>query len=232
MKKISIILPYQSDNGPRDKAFSWVKKFYEATMPEAELIISSQKNGTINVSHAFNNAAETAAGDIFVLADADIIYNPAILDEAIKLLEKYPCVIPFRGVVDLSQDKTNKLLETEPNWPLNTTIDDYSIDNKYGSFGGKLKVMSRETYKAAGGFDERFVGWGGEDDAFIYALKTLCGPFKKLENQVIHLWHPKINWYNAPNAKDNRSLLKRYNRAIGNKEDMLKLISERKRPIL
>ncbi|MFJ5718286.1 galactosyltransferase-related protein [Neobacillus sp. NPDC093127] len=230
MKNISILLPYQSDNGPRDRAIHWVKKFYEVTMPEAELCIGLSSGGHFNCSQALNDAAKMATREIFVLADGDVVYDPAIIEEAVKFLDHYPWVIPYRGVVNLSQDNTDRLLATEPTWPLNTSIDNYSINNFYERFGGKLMVMRRETFIAAGGYDERFVGWGGEDDALIHALETLCGPYKKLENQLIHFWHPITEWGNAPNAKDNMKLLIRYDKANGNKEAMLRLIGERRRP--
>jgi GT2 family glycosyltransferase len=228
MKNISILIPYQPDNGPRDITFNWIKKYYEASMPEAELCIGGLASGGLfNRSQAFNTAAKNATREILVLADGDVIYNPAIIDEAVKLLDNYPWVIPFRGVVNLSPDNTNRLLETEPNWPLNTYLDDYYIDNYYERFAGKLMVMRRKTFIAAGGYDERFVGWGGDDDAFVHALETLCGTYIKLENEVIHLWHPRTDWSNAPNPDANLNILGRYIEANGNKEAMLKLINER-----
>lgn len=230
MRNISILLPYQPDNGPRDNNFNWIKKFYEVTMPEAELSIGLTSGGIFNISQAFNNAAKNATREILVFVAGDVVYDPAIIEEAVKLLDNYLWIIPFRGVVNLSLDNTNRLLATEPSWPLNTSIDDYYIDNLYERFGGKMMVMRRETFIAAGGYDERFVGWGGEDDAIIYALETLCGPYKKLENKVIHFWHPGTGWSTAPNSDANMKLLIRYSNANGKKEAMQKLISERKRP--
>ncbi len=54
--------------------------------------------------------------------------------------------------------------------------------------------MSRNTFIVAGGFDERFIGWGGDDDAFVHALETLCGNYIKLGREVFHLWHPRTDW--------------------------------------
>jgi phosphodiesterase/alkaline phosphatase D-like protein len=85
MKNISILLPYQPDNGPRDIAFNWIKKYYAVTMPEAELCIGVASGGLFNISQAFNTAAKNATREIFVLAAGDAIYDPAIIDEAVKL---------------------------------------------------------------------------------------------------------------------------------------------------
>lgn len=227
MKNISILLPYQPDNGARDIAFDWIKKYYNATMPDAELCIGMSSSTPFNRSEAFNNAAQNATSDILVLADGDVIFSPTIIDEAVNLLGDYSWVIPFRSVVNLSPENTSRLLETEPNWPLNTSLNDYYIDNYYERFAGKLMVMTSDTFIASGGFDERFVGWGGDDDAFVYAIETLCGKYIKLDREVIHLWHPRTDWSNAPNTDANLALLGKYIQASGNKEAMLKLIKER-----
>ena len=89
-------------------------------------------------------------------------------------------------------------------------------------------VMTRDTFIAAGGFDERFIGWGGDDDAFMVTLETLCGNYIKLDREVIHLWHPGMYWDIAPNKDGNAALLNRYWQAYNNKEEILKLINERK----
>ena len=50
-----------------------------------------------------------------------------------------------------------------------------------------------DAYDQAGGFDPRFVGWGGEDTSLGAALTTLVGPPARLEASVWHLWHPGPN---------------------------------------
>lgn len=54
--------------------------------------------------------------------------------------------------------------------------------------GGSIAVR-RDVYDAIGGFDEDFVGWGGEDVEFLDRLKSrrmYPGSFAP----GIHLWHP------------------------------------------
>ena len=38
--------------------------------------------------------------------------------------------------------------------------------------------------------DPRFVGWGGEDLAWGYALTTLAGEPWRSDEPLYHLWHP------------------------------------------
>jgi GT2 family glycosyltransferase len=55
------------------------------------------------------------------------------------------------------------------------------------ALGGTIAV-SREAYFATGGFDESFVGWGGEDDEFWERAETRsCWPYGYLP--FVHVWH-------------------------------------------
>ncbi|MFK4998906.1 galactosyltransferase-related protein [Bacillus sp. N9] len=56
---------------------------------------------------------------------------------------------------------------------------------------GGINVVPRKHFETVGGFDERFVGWGGEDDAFAASLNTLCGYVKRLDATIYHLWHKR-----------------------------------------
>lgn len=84
-ENVSIIIPFQSDYGPRAKAFEWIKRYYASTMPEAELCIGIIYSKEINKSRAINLAAKKATRDILVIADADVVYDPNLILESIPL---------------------------------------------------------------------------------------------------------------------------------------------------
>lgn len=53
--------------------------------------------------------------------------------------------------------------------------------------GGSVAV-SRDAFFSIGGYDESFVGWGGEDNEFWErALTRSCWPYSYLP--IVHLWH-------------------------------------------
>ncbi|WP_332694826.1 galactosyltransferase-related protein [Halalkalibacter lacteus] len=226
-ENVSILIPYQPDNGQRDIIFKWIKEFYKVTMPKAELCIHVSNDDLFNKSKAINLAAKKATREIFVIADADMIYNPSIIPYSIQLLEQHSWIIPFQKIQYLSQYTSSKLLKTNPDWPLK--IEDEKIHyivKKYApnAISGGINILFRTSFNKVGGFDERFVGWGGEDDAFCYAVNTLCGQLKRINQEVYHLWHPKIGWEKSPNAINNRKLFKKYKQANGNKKKMWELI--------
>lgn len=51
---------------------------------------------------------------------------------------------------------------------------------------GGLTIVPRAVWDRVGGFDERFIGWGYEDAAFLIA----AGEFDRLSGPAYHFWHP------------------------------------------
>jgi hypothetical protein len=75
---------------------------------------------------------------------------------------------------------------------------------------GAMLMISRENFYKAGGFDERFNGWGYEDNAFMLMCETTIGSYVETDNKAYHLWHPlSINQYPELTLK-NRDLYAEY----------------------
>ncbi|MEH7085812.1 galactosyltransferase-related protein [Neobacillus drentensis] len=224
-ENVSIIIPFQNDYGPRLEAFLWVKKFFETTMPSAEMIVGRTKVSRFNKAKAVNLAAKEATRDILLIVDADTVFDPNIILESIKLLQYAAWVIPFKEVYDVPMDVTEKVMRTKPGWPLNVKLEDcHKVNWMYDGFAGKVNLIPKRNFEKVGGFDERFIGWGGEDDAFAWSVNTLCGNFVNYDAKVFHLWHPPAN---NPDSRGNDALVARYMFANGNQEEMLKIIRER-----
>lgn len=227
LNQVSALIPYKSDNGWRDQLFYWVKKFYETTMPEVELCIGKTNKELFNRSEGINLAARQATKDIFVIADSDIIFEPKIIRKAVQMLNQHAWVVPYNRIFDITEADTNKLLEQLPQWPLSKSIEmkDRLKNKAYKPTGG-LTVVNRENFIRVKGFDERFEGWGREDDAFRHTINTICGPFKRMSGSIYHLWHPKVGVKGNSNMRNNNQLIARYKQSRGNVKEMEKLIKE------
>lgn len=228
LNNVSVLIPFRSDHGPREKAFQWVLKFYEKVIPNAQICIGDCDTHLFSKSKAVNNAAKKATRDIFIIADADMIYNPKLITRSILLLKNNAWVIPYTRVIDISQKSTESLLATEPVWPITMKIE--STKRRTRTFGG-VNVVSRRNFEKIGGWDERFIGWGGADDAFCFAMDTMCGKHTRLEMDLFHLWHEPLKAKGNPNYNSNFALVQQYYRAYGKVKVMEQIINRRKKSL-
>lgn len=229
LNRVSVLIPYKPDYGKRDELFRWVQKFYQNVIPEVELCIGESLSEPFNRSQAINTAAKKATKDIFVIADGDVIYDPNILIQAIQMIDKNAWVIPYSKWLNLSKSSTDKLLTCSPQWPLSIKVEskERTYSNKNVKPISGVVVVTRANFNAVNGFDERFIGWGREDNAFRDAMDTLCGPYKRIDNNFIyHLWHPRVGPKGNPNIENNNNLYERYANRKGNVKEMKKLINE------
>jgi predicted glycosyltransferase involved in capsule biosynthesis len=221
LNNVSILIPFNSDLGPRKEAFHWVKRFYETTIPEAEICIGECKGETFSKSQAVNNAAKKATKEIYIIADADIIFDPSLILQSMKLLENHAWVIPYRTVFNLDQETTTKLLNLDPSWPI--LPDDYTGKQRPLSGWGGINIVPKKHFDRVAGFDERFLGWGGEDDAFAFSVNYLCGFVERIDATIFHLWHPPaiLTHYGS-----NRDLLKPY---LSGTQSIMQEVEKRKK---
>lgn len=226
-RNVSILIPYQADNGVRDKNLKWIKKFYKKNFPKIEICIGISTGEIFNRSQAINLAARQATRDIFVIADGDIFYDPAIIIDSITHLKNDTWIIPFQKIIRISKHNTKRLRKCKPFWPLECEVTDFeTIHTSKSNYLGGINIISRNKFMTVGGFDERFVGWGGEDDAFTCAVNTLCGYYTRLDHTIYHLWHPRVGYKRNPNRANNLNLRELYYQANEDKEKMMKLISD------
>lgn len=169
---------------------------------------------TFSKSQALNRAVKKTDADIVILADADTLPdNINQVTDAIHCIDAADAhmVFPFTWYhyVDADHVETEDL----------STITDYSTVEH--STGG-IVVIRRSTYWAAGGFDERFVGWGHEDCSFAYAVTTMFGE-QRLPGIVWSFEHPSV--IRSP-SDGNVELGGRYRDAKWNTVEMQALIDE------
>ncbi len=63
-----------------------------------------------------------------------------------------------------------------------------------------------------GGFDERYLGWGAEDDAMTLRMQRLTADVAMMEGRAaIHLWHERndASTFGNPHYPENLGMLKR-----------------------
>jgi hypothetical protein len=137
-------------------------------------------------SWAFNVGARMARGEVLILHDNDLLAPREYAHEHWRLLrEGWEVVNLKRFLFYLSPADTRRLFKEGDSLTFKEPPESI-LQNTEG--GGSLAI-ARETYFAIGGFDEEFIGWGGEDnELWDRALTRRVYPFGYLP--LIHLWHP------------------------------------------
>lgn len=164
-----------------------------------------------NRAQARNNAANKAATDTIIVADADVI--PADINQihqAVHLAQQGAAVTPYSTYQLLPADAVTAtdLAAVEP-------VREYAV--KWRPAG--ITVITRTAWTEVGGYDENFgAGWCCEDTAFWYACETLIG-IHQLPGILYAFDH---HGHRIRNPK-NRRRLWWYERARGNPEEMQRL---------
>jgi hypothetical protein len=70
--------------------------------------------------------------------------------------------------------------------------------------------MTVDAWRAIGGMDPRFRGWGCEDWALAHAAEVVHGPLIRTPNPAVHLWHPHGQGGHPDLEAENSALLTRY----------------------
>ncbi len=137
-----------------------------------------------NRAHAFNVGAARARGRVLVFHDNDLMVPECYASEIkARFDEGYDVVNLKRYIFYLSNQHTLDIIENR----------DMRFDRAPESIvqnavaGGSIGVGAA-AFHAIGGFDEKFVGWGGEDNEFRDRAETLkLYPYTYLP--ILHLWH-------------------------------------------
>jgi hypothetical protein len=188
---IPVLVPRRPDNGQRDKLWQFVREAFWRPWHSMRIVEGPHLQGPFNRSAGVNLAAQLAGNwDVAVIADSDS-YAPfeQILTACAKARLTGKLVAAFDRVIEVSEAATNEIM-----WHgdlLNVT--DGNIRTKDHLTQSTMLAVPRTLWETVGGFDERFRGWGGEDNAFWHACKVIAGPPLRIDGPAYHLWHPPAN---------------------------------------
>lgn len=179
------------NDGQEDDTEAVCKKFPSLNI---RYIFTGQrnKNGIIKrvPGFALNIGFKQCSHDIVILSCPEMFHLNRAIDILVENLVKTPLsmVIPDFIYFDKSQVTTNSLLNNREN-----SIDvDTLVGRPFGACHVEMPFLMA-FYKShaleIGGYDERMIGYAGEDSDFIERLKLKGLRHLRTQAQAIHLWH-------------------------------------------
>lgn len=216
---VVVLIPWRATTCPcRTRALEFVLARY--AQAGYEVAVGRHDEGAWCKAAAVADALAQTQAEILIVADADVWAEG--LREAVEHVRAGTgWAIPHRGVLRLSDRATRVLLATGE-----CDITDLAQAPYLGVEGGGVIVLRREAYEACS-IDPRFRGWGSEDEAHGFALRTLYGPPRRVKRPLIHLWHPpQERATRAWGSRESWELRRRYARASGSESAMRALIEE------
>jgi len=214
---VPVFVPRRADGGWRDEVWNYLKVMYWSRISGFRVLEGVHEDGPFNRSMAINQAAaQRFWDDVAVVADADSFVPERKLIEACEVArDSGKLVCPFTFVLQLGESFTRSLIAgpvTEIKY-----FDAEHVRTKPIETQSNTLVVPRALWDEIGGFDERFVGWGGEDNAFWRAAEIRRGgQVIRLPGAVFHLWHEPASDRNTrmqdPQYLSNLGLANKYMR--------------------
>lgn len=145
---------------------------------------------TFNKCWGLNLGARQSRAPWFGFFDADIVLTTSPQAIAAALRSDRAVIKPNTDVIDLSEADTVRYLQT-PAMSLNHLPKNRAAQGEYSPLAAPACYLKRDAFQHLGAWDERFTGWGGEDDAFSYLIERARMPVAQLQGSAVHLWHPR-----------------------------------------
>lgn len=206
LSEMDIVIPYRKDSEERKRNLEITLNYYKKHFENSNFIISEQgaqqtvqiknfdylfrrKELPHNQSLCINDGVRFSKKKYVCVIDCDIIllnfYN-IYLSIKDMILGDVEYSLPYTECFDL------------PNFDLRQPWGDKCV--------GGIFVIDREKFIELGMNDERFLGWGREDDERHQRLLRNGIKFKRYHGEIIHLYHP-IQSNITISAENNLNLL-------------------------
>jgi len=236
-----------SDDGSTED----IVQFYRHVKKQFDIPIKlvRQEHTEFRAARVRNNGVSVSTGELLVFIDQDIVIPPLYVKTIVESIngKRFLSAYPVR--LSEAQSKEVDATSIDSNSYLSYVLpaqkakirrqfrEDYLAYLmcrycKLGSHGAKLRsgvsAILRADYEKVNGYDENFVGWGGEDDDLgrrLLAIRKVGFNFG-FSCYPLHLYHePNHNNYNRVNTPYSRNTKK----VIGKKNYRCKIGLDTKR---
>lgn len=221
---VAVVIPYRAGCPHREAALQWTEVQFGRYMRRKIILGDCDPDQPFNRAEAIIDGARKTDADVLIVSDADCWTWG--LDEALGAIERGAAwAIPHSKLRRLNEASTRRVLDgDEPARGMKLEQSPYT-----GYEAGTLLVIRRNVLLEVPP-DQRFVGWGHEEQAWSHALTTLVSPpWRATSESLWHLWHPPQQRKSRSSGSDeNKALLQRYKAARLKPAAMRALVHEAK----
>jgi predicted glycosyltransferase involved in capsule biosynthesis len=165
---VGVVIPWR-ETEDRLLAFNKLVNWYKNNLPDYKLFFSDRTGPTWSMTGSRNDGvfdAKQAGCDVIVLNDADTFPQLEVLKETVQLAFLDNKIhVPYKEVRVLNEKESQRFLNDSL---LYSYIAEISLTDCSG-----INVFTPEAWESVGGADEKFIGWGYEDDAMQHAHKVV-----------------------------------------------------------
>lgn len=226
---VTVAVPLAITDEHRARAWEYVRGRYRREHPTWPMVTGTC-DGPWRKAVAIADAVAKAETELVLVADADIII-PALADAVINLrATDRAWSKPYTKLGRLTEVATAAVL---------AGADPHAVTGKPGTWleapyrhviGGGAVLLPTTLARECPG-DPRFVGWGAEDAAWGWMLRSLAGRPHVQPGTAVHLWHPpQERPSRSKGSPENEALKRRYAAARRNPSEMQRLMREGRTP--
>jgi glycosyltransferase involved in cell wall biosynthesis len=203
-----------TDDGSTDKVTDFIQDLLHRAKFKVKHVYQIDKG--FRKTRALNNAVRNCSGDYLIFLDQDLIF-PEDLIEKIIYEKKKGRFLMFRAALTSEEDRNELIKKIEsgetyekglsyiPNDEKlkesfkmikkdkrNNFLYSMKLRKRGSKLVGMLYSLYKKDYVKINGYDEKYQGWGYEDDDLgnrLYKAKIKSKPIF-LKNVPLHLWHP------------------------------------------
>ncbi|QCN97910.1 tetratricopeptide repeat protein (plasmid) [Azospirillum argentinense] len=217
LRDITVLVPFRADSEDRKRNLRWIVSFL-LKHADTTVLIGEDKAGPSDVAdalgpelasrcrhlhltgndtpfthkaHLLNRMVEAAETPIVALHDTDVVVDPvqyALARDAVR--GGAAMAFPYNGLFFwILGREVHRFGHTLSAAPLNAVCPRFPLMHRDSPGGGAF--FDRAALLAAGGYNERFVSWGYEDDEIVERLRRLGLRVERVPGPLYHLEHAR-----------------------------------------